>query len=146
MAIYDGIAPTADWCTYVPKRLDGSGVIGFHAQLATIRYFKLDTFPSPEDHGVPNPSGKGRLIAWPSSKRGANNGSFRIAYEAVPGRQKPRMARFRLSGGHVMETLQVITNMLNSTDVPWLYLANAHGNPISRSAFRSTALFGKRGA
>lgn len=125
---------------FIPRRTDGSGVCAIHCQTATAEYFGFDKFPVPKDHGIPNPSGQGRIIAWPSNKRGANNMSLRIAYARTPGRQKPDMTRFRISGDPVLDTVQVITNFLNESGVDWLYIANRNGNPLSRSAFHSDAV------
>lgn len=126
--------------TYIPRRTDGSGVCALHCQTATQEYFGFDKFPVPKDHGVLDPSGKYRIFAWPSGKRGANNLSLRIAYAWTPGRKKPDMARFRLSGDAVMDTVQVVANFLNQSGVEWLYIANKNGNPLSRSAFHSDSV------
>ena len=135
-----------DWAIAIPKRVDGTGYVKLRMRAGNMRYFGLDQFPAPKDYGVHLPSGNVLVYNRGTPKQGANNGSFRIAYEAAPGRSKPHMVRFRLDSGHVMETLQVLTDMLNSTEVPWLWLTNAHGNQISRSCFMSDALFGKRRA
>ena len=126
--------------TYIPRRTDGSGVCAIHCQTATQEYFGFDKFPIPKDQGVLDPTGKYKIFVMPGNKRGANNMSLRIAYARTPGRQKPDMARFRISGDPVMDTVQVITNFLNETGVNWLYIANRNGNPLSRSAFHSDAV------
>lgn len=133
---------TRQWTVYIPKRMDGSGVVGLHMTGGNMQYFKLDKFPSPKDHGVPDPSGNYKLFYMPIRQRGANNGNFRLAYKYEPGREKPRMCRFRLSGDWCMETLMVITDYLNSTDVEWLHIANEAGNNVWRNSFSSTSVWG----
>ena len=127
-----------DWTTYIPQRIDGSGVVGLHMRAGSAKHFRLDEFPRPKDQGITNPSGDYVIISMPPRKRGANNGSFRLAYEWTAGRDKPHAVRFRLSGKWRMETLQVITNYLNSGDVPWLYLTNYANNRADLRCFTST--------
>ena len=133
---------TRQWTVYIPQRMDGSGVVGLHMTLGNMQYFKLDKFPSPKDHGISNPSGNYKLCYMPIRQRGSNNGNFRLAYAYEPGRQKPRMCRFRLSGDWRMETLMVITDYLNSTDVEWLHIANESGNKVWGDSFSSTSVWG----
>ena len=72
--------------------------------------------------------------------------SLRIAYAWAPGKTKPYMTRFRLTGDVVMDTVQVVTNFLNESGVEWLYIANKNGNRLSRSAFHSDSLLRERNA
>jgi len=137
--------PMRNWTGYMPARTDGSGVVRIDMRSGNAEYFKLGQLPSPQDHGVELPGGEGRLITMPTRRRGANNGSFRIAYQAMSGGQKPHMARFRLGSRWTLDTLQVLTNHLNEKGVDWLWLANEHGNPVSRGCFHSNALFGEGG-
>lgn len=131
---------TRQYTRYIARRTDGSGVCALHCQTATADYFGFDKFPVPKDHGILDPTGKYRMFGCPGNKRGANNMSLRIAYSRTPGRQKPNMTRFRISGDPVLDTVQVITNFLNESGVDWLYIANKNGNPLSRSAFHSDAV------
>lgn len=124
--------------TPFPRRTDGSGVCFLYCKRATRDYFKLDQLPFPEDHGVPDPSGKGRLIYMSTRKGGANNLNLRIAYEWRSRGQKPYMVRLRIGGDPCMDTVQVLTNYLNETGVEWLYICNANGNRLSRSCFHSS--------
>lgn len=134
-----------NWTGYMPARTDGSGVVRIEMRSGNAEYFRLGELPSPQDHGVELPGGEGRLIYMPARRRGANNGSFRIAYQPLIGGKKPHMARFRLASRWTLDTLQVLTNHLNEKQVDWLWLANEHGNPISRSCFHSIALWGEGG-
>lgn len=132
-----------DWTTYIPQRMDGSGVVGLHMRAGSMQHFKLDKFPRPKDHGITYPDRNAVIISMPPRKRGANNGTFRLAYKYSPGRDKPHACRFRLSGKWRVETLQVITDYLNSGDVPWLYLTNYANNRANLRCFTSTVGYGK---
>jgi hypothetical protein len=127
----------------IPRRTDGTGVSFIHCKTATAEYFGFDKLPIPEDYGIPDPSGDGRLIYVTSRKGGANNLNLRIAYEWRSDGKKPYMARFRLGGNPIMDTVQVMTNILNESGVDWLFIANANGNRLSRSCFHSDAVWGK---
>lgn len=127
----------------IPRKTDGTGVAFIHCRTATAEHFGFDKLPIPKDYGVSDPSGDGRLIYVTGRKGGANNLNLRIAYEWRSGRKKPYMTRFRLGGNPIMDTVQVMTNILNESGVDWLYIANANGNKVSRSCFHSDALWGK---
>ena len=133
--------PMRNWTGYMPARTDGSGVVRIDMRSANAQYFRLSELPSPQDHGVQLPGSERRLVYMPSGRRGASNGSFRIAYQLFPGHKKPHMARFRLSSRWTLDTLQVLTDHLNEKEIDWLYLCNEHGNQISRSCFQSDALW-----
>jgi hypothetical protein len=127
-------------------RADGSRHAFIWCRRATFDYFRFDELPVPQDHGVPDPSGKYQYIPWASPKGGCNGLSLRIAYEWPSGKQKPLMTRFRLTGDVVKDTVQVITDHLNKTGVEWLYIANKDGNRLSRSAFHSDTFLRERNA
>lgn len=142
MAIPDYWDPMREWSVAIPQKSDGSGVVGLFMRAGNMQHFKLDQFPRPKDHGITYPGSEYVFGYAPFREGGANNGNFRIAYEHLPGRQKPSMARFRLKGPWVMDTLAVITNYLNAGDVPWMYIANEFGNAVSHGCFRSTVEWG----
>lgn len=142
MAIPSWVSPFSEWTTYIARNTDGSGVVALYMSAGNMRYFGLDQLPSPKDHGVSDPSGKYSFFHTPTRKGGANKGNFRIAVAPSATSKKPRMTRFRLDSNYCLDTLQVLTNHLNNLGVDWLYLCNAHGNPVSKSAFRSTSLLG----
>jgi hypothetical protein len=127
----------------IPRKTDGTGVSFIYCKTATAEHFGFDKLPIPKDYGVPNPSGNGHLIYMTPRKGGANNLNLRIAYEWRSGRKKPHMARFRLGGNPIMDTVQVMTNILNESGVDWLFIANANGNRLSRSCFHSDDVWGK---
>ena len=127
----------------IPRKTDGTGVSYIYCKTATAEFFKFDKFPIPDDYGVPDPSGNGRLVYMRSRKGGANNLNLRIAYEWRSGGKKPYMVRIRLGGDPVMDTVQVLTNYLNETGVKWLYICNANGNKLSRSCFHSDGVWEK---
>ena len=108
-----------------------------------MRYFKLDQFPGPEDYRAPDPLRERRLVKPSFARGGGNNGNFRLAYKYEPERKKARSVRFRLSGPWRLETLAVITEYLNSTDVEWLHIANEHGNNVWSDCFSSIGGFGE---
>ena len=128
------------------RRADGSGHAFLWCRRATFDYFRFGELPVPQDYGVPNPTGQYRIVPWYKAKGGANGMSLRIAYRWAPGKQKPYMTRFRLTGDAVLDTVQVITDHLNKVGVEWLYIANKNGNRLSRSAFHSDALLRERNA
>ena len=137
--------PMRNWTGYMPARTDGSGVVRIDMRSGNAEYFKLGQLPSPKDHGIQLPGSERRFITMPTRRRGASNGSYRIAYEEFPGHKKPHMARFRLSSAHTLDTLQVLTKHLDEVGIDWLYIANEHGNPVSRSCFRSSSVYGGGG-
>ena len=127
----------------LPRTLAGTGTAWLHCKVGVAEHFKLDQLPSPEDHGLEDPVTGDRFIPWPRKPSGANNFNLRIAYAWPDGKRKPLMSRFRLSGNPILETVQVLTNHLNSVEVDWLWIANANGGKLSRSAFHSDALYGR---
>ena len=129
--------------TPLARRTDGTGVSFLFCKRATRDYFGFDKLPIPKDHGIPDPSGKGRLIYMQPRKTGANSLNLRIAYAWRAKGQKPSMVRIRLGGNPVMDTVQVLTNLLDESGVDWLYIANADGARLSRSCFHSAAVWGK---
>lgn len=139
MAIPDWVQPTTQWTHYIPKRLDGTGVVGLHMTAGNMKYFKLDEMPSAEHRRVIDPRGDMKFFSMPGRKRSAYNGSYRLAYKWIEGRKKPLSCRFRLSGEQRIETLQVITNYLNSIDVEWLHISNYANNNVYRPSFSSIA-------
>ena len=104
-----------------------------------MKYFRLDEMPIAKSGRVVDPRSGMKFFSRPLQQRGANNGSYRIAYKQIPGKSKPLSCRFRLSGEHRIETLQVITNYLNSTGVEWLHIANHANNNVFRPSFSSIA-------
>ncbi len=99
----------------IPKKADGSGLAWLYCKRATAEHFGFDKLPSPQDQGVLLPNGE-RRIFWANVKHGgANNLSLRIAYAWTPGRIKPDMVRVRVGGNPVMDTVQVLTNILNES-------------------------------
>ncbi len=132
--------------TAIPGRSDGSRYAFLWCRRASFNYYRFDQFPVPQDYGVMDPGGKYRMVPWNSGKGGSNSLSLRIAYAWAPGKQKPYMTRFRLTGDVVLDTVQVVTNYLNETGVEWLYIANKNGNRLSRSAFHSEAVLRERNA
>ena len=126
------------WSVPLAKRLDGSGVVHLRMRRGSLVALKLDQLPTPQEYGRIDPLSGARLITPRSVTRGVNQGYFRVAYAWNPNGPRPHTASFSLSSRFSDETLQVITNHLNDKGVDWLYLCNRHGNPISRSCFRST--------
>ena len=132
-----------DSITPIARTTEGTGVSFLMCKRATRDFFGMDKFPVPKDYGVLDPTGQYRMVSMGSSKRGANNLNLRIAYEWRSGGKKPHMVRVRIAGNPIMDTVQVLTNLLNESGVDWLYIANANGNRLSRSYFHSDALWGK---
>ena len=126
--------------TPIARRTDGTGVSFIYCKRATRDYFGFDKLPLPEDHGIPDPSGNGRLIYMQPRKTGANSLNLRIAYAWRGKGQKPSMVRVRIGGTPVLDTVQVLTNHLNASGVDWLYICNADGNRFVRGSFQSDAL------
>lgn len=133
-------------CRAIPRRTNGSGHVFLWIRKASFDYYDFSQFPVPQDYGVLDPSGQYRFVPWHDAKGGCNSLSLRIAYAWAPGKTKPYMTRFRLTGDVVMDTVQVVTNFLNESGVEWLYIANKNGNRLSRSAFHSDSLLRERNA
>ena len=124
----------------IPRRTDGTGVSYLYCKTATAEHFGFDKLPRPKDQGVLLPSGH-VVIPFPIGRRsGANVLNLRIAYAWTPGRKKPDQLRIRIGGSPVMDTVQVLTNILNESGKDWLYICNHNGNRLSTSCFHSVAV------
>lgn len=122
--------------TLIPKRPDGSGVVALGMVGGNMRHFGFDVADIPADALVPSTGGQVG-IALRTIRANFGGSWYRIATRFRDDARRPEMWSFRLSSEHNRDTLQWITNHLNSTGVEWLYLCNKHGNPLSRSSFRS---------
>lgn len=131
-----GTRPTDQAVIMVPANKAWSKSCRLFCQYATAEYFKLLQVPKPPDF-VPI-GGDKYQFADPGRTRTKATGWYRIAYEVRPGNPKPKMTRFRLSSGHTKQTLGWLTDYLNSTGVPWLYLTDGNGARLSRSAFHAS--------
>ena len=129
-----------DWTVPIPQRVDGRGVVWLSMRAGSMKHFGLDKFPRPEDYGRPNPDGSGVSRVFSTRKGGANQGSFRLAYEWRSHPSKPHMCRFRLGSNFRIETLEVISNFLRENYSGWWEIRNEHGNNSYRSFFSSDAL------
>ena len=118
----------------------GVGTAWMFCSVGAAEYFRLHDLPRPQDDGVSEPSGGYRLMSWPDKLGRMNGLNLRIAYAWSEGSKKPSMARFRLGGDPVMDTVQVVVDHLNASGVEWLWICNRHGNRLSRSAFHSDGL------
>lgn len=127
--------PTDQAVVLVPGNSGWTKTVRLFCSQATADYFKL--FEVPDPPGSDPVYGNGSQFRDPGRTRTKATGWYRIAYDENPGSSKPHTTRFRLSSGHTLQTLAWLTDYLNSTGVDWLWLCNAHGNPLSRSAFRS---------
>ena len=125
------------------RRTDGTGVCFLYIKRASAEFFKFDQLPTPKDYGVPDPSGKYRLVNMSGKKGGANNLSLRVAYDWPSGRKAPYMARLRIGGDPCMDSVQVLTEHLNESGVEWLWFTKANGARLSRSSFHSSSLLRK---
>ena len=102
-------------------------------RVGSLRHFKLFDVPKPPPSDpVYGQGGQFRDIGRTRRKA---TGWYRIAYPNDPGRPRPHMARFRLSSEHSVYTLHWLSDYLNSTGVPWLYLCKGNGArlPYSRT-------------
>ena len=129
--------PSSEATVYVPRSAQSDRSVRLLTRYATAEHFKLFEIPDPAARVQVD--GNRRWMRDPGRTRNQATGWYRIAYEENPNGSKPRTARFRLSSGHTLGTLAYLSDYLDSTGVPWLYLTNAHGNPLSKSSFRSTA-------
>ena len=104
-----------------------------------MKHFGLDQLSRPdcEDSSLPGGRCYGRLTFGKIG--GANQGSFRLAYEWVPGNKKPRMCRFRLSSNYLIETLEVVSQFLRENYDGPFEIRNANGNRLPATGFRSFA-------
>ena len=135
--------PMWDYTTHIPRNVDGSGVVTLSMRAGNMKHFGLDKFPRPQDHGRTDPEGR---YIFPQIKPrfgGANQGSFRLAHNWTPGRQKPDMCRFRLGSGYKIETLQVNTDWLRENYDGWFEIRNDGGNNLNRRHFKSLVSLGE---
>lgn len=124
----------------IPRKTDGSGVSWIFCKNATAEHFGFDQLARPKDYGVLLPSGRRVSYFNPAKYGGANNLSLRIAYAWTKGRIKPDAVRVRLGGNPVMDTVQVLTNILNESGKDWLWICNHHGNRLNRGFFHTDAV------
>jgi hypothetical protein len=122
----------------LPNAPGGRNRITLSTQKATAEYFRLFELSDPV--GLDSADGDYLYRRDPGRTRTQNTGWYRIAYAPNPSGNGTLASRFRLSSGHTRATLAYLSDHINSTGVDWLWLTNAHGNPLSRSAFRSDAL------
>ena len=138
MEIPDYFNLMRDWTVRIPVSTDGSGVCTLTMRAGNMKHFGLDKFPRPEDYGRPNPGGSGFVAPMQVRFGGANQGSYRLAYEWRPGKQKPGMCRFRLGSNYRIETFEVITNFLRENYSGWFEVRNEGGNNFCNRHFKST--------
>ena len=89
--------PMREWAGFMPRRMDGSGVVRIRMRAGNAQYFRMAELPEPRDLGELNADTAQRFFPMPKEQKGPNNKNYRIA---VPGRYrtgKPQMCRFRLS-------------------------------------------------
>lgn len=118
---------------WMPIRLDGSGTTRIRCMEATHRFFRFEALPQPSFNNPAEPDFTGGFRARPGRNSNVAVVRFRIAYEAWDGHQKPRMAGVSVLGPWLQQSYQVIHNHLIAEGVPYLYLCNKHGNPLSTS-------------
>ena len=135
MEIPPYIDPMSEWTMRLPRNLDGTGEVLMWMRAGNAKHFGLDKFPSPQCDGLGNPSGRCFTTLTRGKLAGANQGSFRLAYDWPSGSIKPRMVRFRLSSAWKVETMQVITEYLRETYDGWFEIRNRHGNKAWGSVF-----------
>lgn len=126
-----------------PRKLSGEGTAWLHCKVGTAEHFRLNELPLPSDYGVVDEATGYVYRNWTGPLRGANNFNLRIAYAWPEGKNKPLMARIRIGGNPVLETVQVLCNHLDEMGVTWLWICNANGGKLNRNAFHSDALGGK---
>ena len=129
--------PMREWAILIPRRLDGTGSVTLWMKAASMKHFKLDQFPRPQCHAVSDPAGKCGVRMTLGKLAGANQGSFRLAYEWTAEMKKPHMCRFRLSSNYLMETLHVITDFLKENYEGSFEIRNANGNYLPSTCFRN---------
>ena len=101
-----------------------------------MKRFGLDQLPRPQDDGSGDEGGKLRHRMTMGKLAGANQGSFRLAYSWLPGKQKPLMCCFRLSSNYLIETLHVIYEALKENYEGSFEIRNANGNYLPSGCFR----------
>ena len=129
--------PMSEWTMRIPRNVDGTGEVLMWMRAGNAKHFGLDKFPSPECNRGQDPEGRCFTTLTRGKLAGANQGSFRLAYAWRDGPGKPHMARFRLSSGWKVETMQVITNHLRATYDGWFEIRNVHGNVAWNRVFSS---------
>lgn len=125
--------PTELTFYFMPVRLDGSGTTRVRVQKATGDFFEFDSLPVPSINNPAQDDFTGGVWPWPIRNKSVAVRRFRIAYEEWPGHGKPRMASVGVLGPWKQESFEVIHRHLVEREVPYLYLANEFGNPLSDS-------------
>lgn len=137
MAVPDYWHPMREWAVPIPRKLDGTGSVTLWMRAGNMKFFGLDHFPRPDCKDSSLPSGRCTTRLTKGKLAGANQGSFRLAYQWVPGKKKPLMCRFRLSSNYLIETLEVISQFLRENYDGPFEIRNANGNSVSRCSFRN---------
>ena len=128
-----------EWSTLIPRKMDGSGAVVLWMKAGSAKRFGLDKFPRPECARAPYPGRKCTIRPTLGKLAGANQGSFRLAYEWPSDMKKPKMARFRLGSNYLIETLEVIaTHLTLHYEGAW-EIRNADGNYLPTGCFRNFA-------
>lgn len=135
MKIPPYIDPMSEWTMRIPRNVDGTGEVLLWMRAGNASHFGLDELSRPQCDGLGDPQRLCFTTLTKGKLAGANQGSFRLAYEWPAGRHKPRMVRFRLSSAWKLETMQVITNYLRETYDGWFEVRNVHGNKFCGSRF-----------
>ena len=126
-----------EWSTLIPRKMDGSGAVVLWMKAGSAKRFGLDKFPRPECARAPYPGRKCTIRPTLGKLAGANQGSFRLAYEWPSDMKKPKMARFRLGSNYLIETLEVIaTHLTRHYEGAW-EIRNADGNYLPTGGFRN---------
>ena len=128
--MFDHVPPTSYVGWGLPKRLDGTGDAWISCKKDTFDFFKLELLPPPEVLNPALPGYQGGRLRFSGLGRKVARGNFRIAFDAVPGRKKPRMARIQIQSDWIDETYSVFHNHLIAQGVPYWYLCNKHGNSL----------------
>ena len=139
MQVPDWYDLNREWTVLIPRKMDGSGVVTLWMKAASAKHFGLDQFPRPECTRSSDPNGKCRRRLTMGKLAGANQGSFRLAYEWVPEKKRPKMVRFRLSSNYLIETLEVIATHLSSHYEGAWEIRNGDGNYLPTGGFRNFA-------
>ena len=113
--------------TYIPARLDGSGLVQLQISDWAFEQFRMASFPEP----VELQSGSGRGLRIQKGDRGYNLGGmrYRIALDERTSGAQPKWKTvcFQLSTNMTNETLFVLAKQLRDVGASFTGICNANG-------------------
>ena len=122
---------------WIESRIEGSQGVLIQAKRQTLAHFKLNELPPPKPKEGELPFDEGLRRYLSSAHRTKLDARYHIAYQERGPGKKPLMASFGFIGYTTLQVLQIVTDHLNESGVPWLYLCDADGARLPQRCFSS---------